>query len=78
MFFPGFWTPRIGVRKVRDGKCEFELYRFLTSSPNGIVKSVHFKAMPAILTTPATGDLQLTGDWAEVKHFSDRCPMSSF
>jgi putative SOS response-associated peptidase YedK len=37
MFFAGFWTPWKGVRKVRDGEREFELYGFLTTSPNEIV-----------------------------------------
>lgn len=51
MFFAGFWTPWRGVKKVRDGEREFELYGFLTTTPNGIVSPVHQKAMPAILTT---------------------------
>jgi putative SOS response-associated peptidase YedK len=68
MFFPGFWTPRKGVRRVRDGEREYELFGFLTTSPNEIVKSIHIKAMPAILTTPEEVDLWLTGSWDDVKH----------
>ncbi|MBP2551197.1 putative SOS response-associated peptidase YedK [Neorhizobium galegae] len=37
MFFAGFWTPWKGVRKVRDGEQEYELFGFLTTSPNEIV-----------------------------------------
>ncbi len=74
MFFAGFWTPWMGVRKVRDGEREFELYGFLTTSPNEIVKPIHFKAMPAILTTPEEVDLWLTGSWEEVKHLQRPLP----
>ena len=74
MFFPGFWTPWRGVRKVRDGEREYELYGFLTTAPNEIVKPIHFKAMPAILTTPAEVDLWLTGSWNEVKHLQRPLP----
>ena len=61
-----FWTPWKGVKKVRDGEREFELYGFLTTSPNETVKPIHLKAMPAILTTPEEVDLWLTGSWEEV------------
>ena len=74
MFFAGFWTPWKGVRKVRDGEQEYELYGFLTTTPNEIVKPVHEKAMPAILTTPEEVDLWLTGEWADVKHLQRPLP----
>ncbi|UOK73915.1 SOS response-associated peptidase [Ancylobacter polymorphus] len=74
MFFAGFWTPWKGVKKVRDGEREFELYGFLTTSPNDIVKPIHFKAMPAILTTHEEVDLWLTGSWEEVKHLQRPLP----
>lgn len=59
MFFAGCWTPWKGVKKVRDGEREFELFGFLTTSPNEIVKPIHWKAMPVILTTPEEVDLWL-------------------
>lgn len=74
MFFAGFWTPWKGVRKVRDGEREFELYGFLTTSPNEIVSPIHQKAMPAILTTPEEVDLWLTADWEAVRHLQRPLP----
>lgn len=74
MFFAGFWTPWRGVRRVRDGEQEFELYGFLTTEPNAVVKPIHLKAMPAILTTPEEVDLWLTGDWSDVKHLQRPLP----
>jgi len=62
------------VKKVRDGEREFELYGFLTTSPNEIVRPIHFKAMPAILTTPEEVDLWLTGSWEEVEHLQRPLP----
>lgn len=40
MFFAGFWTSWKGVRKVRDGEQEYELFGFLTTSPNEIVSPI--------------------------------------
>lgn len=62
------------MRKVRDGEQEYELYGFLATTPNGIVKPIHEKAMPAILTTPEEVDLWLTGEWADVKHLQRPLP----
>lgn len=60
MFFAGFWTPWRGVRKVRDGEREYELFGFLTTWPNEIVFPIHEKAMPTILMQrPMDGGSQL-------------------
>lgn len=74
MFFAGFWTPWRGVRRVRDGEREYELFGFLTTSPNEIVFPIHEKAMPTILTTPEEVDLWLTGEWGDVKHLQRPLP----
>ena len=51
MFFAGIevrrWT---SLRKVKDGETTDDLYGFLTCDPNALVKSIHPKAMPVILT----------------------------
>lgn len=76
LFFAGFWTPWKGVKKVRDGEREFELYGFLTTTPNEVVAPIHGKAMPVILTTPEEVDIWLTGEWGDVKHLQRPLPAS--
>ncbi|WP_378947789.1 SOS response-associated peptidase [Mesorhizobium sp. ANAO-SY3R2] len=66
-FFAGIWTPWRGVKKVRDGERDFELYGFLTTAPNSIVEPIHQKAMPVILTEPGEVDTWLAAPWDEAK-----------
>ena len=49
MPLPGVWTAWSGVRKVKDGPVDVELFGFLTTMPNAVVGPVHEKAMPVIL-----------------------------
>lgn len=65
-FFAGMWTPWRGVRRVRDGEQDFELYAFMTTSPNGIVKPIH-GAMPVVLTTQEEVEMWLTAPWDEAR-----------
>lgn len=67
MFFAGLWTPWRGVKKVRDGEQDFELYGFLTCEPNAVVKPIHPKAMPVILTEPEEIETWLAAPWSEAK-----------
>ncbi|ESQ78470.1 SOS response-associated peptidase family protein [Asticcacaulis sp. YBE204] len=47
-------------------------YAFLTMEPNDVVRPVHRKAMPLILTTPEDCRAWLTAPWAEVAQFQKR------
>jgi putative SOS response-associated peptidase YedK len=55
--FAGIWLPWTGTRKKEIGK--HLLYGFLTTEPNGLVRPVHAKAMPVMLTTPEEWDTWL-------------------
>ena len=61
--FAGIWRPWTGTRGTKaapeDG--EHQLFSFLTTDANDIVRPVHAKAMPVILTAE-TWDLWLEGD----------------
>ncbi|WP_411817013.1 SOS response-associated peptidase family protein [Hyphococcus sp. DH-69] len=59
-FFAGVWRPWKGERlaeqpgkkrRAREER-EWELYAFLTTEANDLVRPVHEKAMPVILTDP--------------------------
>ena len=52
-FFAGLWRPWTGIRGTKKEPVagEHELYAFLTTTPNALVKPVHAKAMPVMLTT---------------------------
>lgn len=65
--FAGIWTRWHGVRKVKDGPGDFELFGFLTTEPNAVVAPIHPKAMPVILTTPEEIDVWLSALWEEAK-----------
>jgi putative SOS response-associated peptidase YedK len=49
-FFAGIWTRWSGVRKKKEGEAAHELFGFLTCEPNAIVRPIHPKAMPVLLT----------------------------
>ncbi|CAN7512320.1 SOS response-associated peptidase [Devosia sp. LjRoot3] len=61
-FFAGIWiSDWEGVRKIKNGlEKNLDLFGFLTCAPNDVVGSIHMKAMPVILTTPAEVETWLT------------------
>jgi putative SOS response-associated peptidase YedK len=76
-FFAGVWTPWHGVRKVKDGPGYHEVYGFLTTPPDALIKPIHEKAMPVILRTQEDRDLAdraLGGSQAIAAHGTRRSP----
>ncbi|MFB2553906.1 SOS response-associated peptidase [Ensifer soli] len=68
MFFAGIWVRDwTSVRKVKEGEITVDLYAFLTCDPNAVVKPIHPKAMPVLLTEPDEIETWLTAPWSEAK-----------
>lgn len=63
----GLWTRWQGVRKVKDGPGDFELYGFSTTKPNALIAPVHEKAMPVIPTTQEETGTWLAAPWSEAR-----------
>ncbi|MDW9906048.1 SOS response-associated peptidase [Sinorhizobium meliloti] len=68
-FFAGIWRPWRGARgSMKNPRVgEHELFAFLTCDANSVVKPIHPKAMPVILTKPEEVELWLTADWKDAK-----------
>jgi putative SOS response-associated peptidase YedK len=62
--FAGIWHPWTGERKKERG--EHLLFGFLTTEPNAVVRPVHAKAMPVMLTTPEEWETWLRAPVDEV------------
>ncbi|MCA3645986.1 MAG: SOS response-associated peptidase family protein [Methylobacterium sp.] len=60
--FAGIWRPWTGMRGTKKDPIDGEhlLFSFLTSEPNDVVRPIHPKAMPVVLTTP--------GEWETWLH----------
>ena len=73
-FFAGMWTRWQGVRRVKDGPRDFELYGFMTTKPNALIAPIHEKAMPVILTTREEIETWLTAPWSEARNLQGTAP----
>lgn len=73
-FFAGLWTRWQGVRRVKDGPGDHELYAFLTTKPNALIAPIHEKAMPVILTTREEVETWLTAPWSEARLMQRTAP----
>ncbi len=65
--FAGWWTRWHGKRMAREDPADHEVYGFLTTSPNGVVRPIHKLAMPVILTTDEEMAIWLTAPWEKAK-----------
>lgn len=54
--FAGIWTNWTSVRKIKEGETTNDLFAFLTTEPNALIRQYHPKAMPVILTTQSEID----------------------
>jgi putative SOS response-associated peptidase YedK len=61
--FAGIWRFWIGERKGETG--EHRLFAFLTTESNDVVRPIHAKAMPVLLTKPEEWETWLTGSAGE-------------
>jgi putative SOS response-associated peptidase YedK len=57
--FPGIWRLWSGEHKGATG--EHSLFAFLTTEPNAIVRPIHAKAMPVLLTEETEWNIWLSG-----------------
>ena len=61
--FAGIWRLWTGKRKGETR--EHHLFSFLTTEANEVVRPIHAKAMPVLLTTPQEWDTWLSGSIEE-------------
>ena len=66
-FFAGLWTQWTGTRRKDEGPLLHDVFAFFTTEPNDVVKAVHEKAMPVILTTETEREIWLTAPWSKAR-----------
>ena len=76
MFFACTHVPRWkSVRKVKDGLTTDDLYGFLTTDPNALVKPIYEKAMPVLLLlTKEETEASLKASWDEARDLAQPLP----
>jgi putative SOS response-associated peptidase YedK len=64
-WFAGLWTSWYSTRKKKEGPVQADIFAFLTTNANGIVKPIHHQAMPVILTTAQEIDVWMNAPGEE-------------
>ena len=74
-WFEGIWVPAWeSVRTIKEGRTTLDLFAFLTTEPNGIVRPIHEKAMPVILRNSDEIEMWLTAEWSEARSLQRPLP----
>ena len=79
-FFAGTWMPWEGARGTKRAPIvgQHELFTFLTTSANSVVKPVHAKATPVLRLTDADVETWLTAPTDEALELQKPAPYDAF